>query len=976
MVKLNTGLNKAFSMMQDMLDRQAKGDTQSDTLGRGLYKHCKSSGQGGDCADIAQQQQMHVQSGNVDFAAAEFVTKTGEHFTLECSVSAHESGCSLWKNRGVNIQQRELVMTDFRDVAEQYFAPMLAESIAMDLPPKAPEIGLFTAILLAPFSIMGCGGAVERNGLGHEDDDHSILTNCAKPTYANDNLDECIAASGGAWSHPDALVMPDGNNNTDTDSNGDITDNDTFDPLADTDKDGLTNQEELDLGTDPNNPDSDNDTIKDGVEAAEYDIDVWLNGQLSEKTVKTDPLEKDTDDDGLHDGVENLHGTDPTNPDSDGDTIKDGHEVDPSSNEDGDPDVPPTDPTMFDTDGGGVDDGTEIKTDKTDPTNPADDMVDSDGDGVLDVTDNCVGTPNSNQANKDEDALGDACDPDIDNDGLPNEVEEQLGTDPYKADTDEGGINDGDEMEDGTHPLDPTDDHVDSDDDGVIDAHDNCVDTPNEDQADMDSDDIGDACDNDIDGDGLDNDFEDEIGSDPLNPHSDQDQIPDGEEVNPPEGVPATDPTKTDSDGDTIDDKTEIDLEINPNKKDTDGDGLDDNIELYSTLTDPKLADTDGGGTNDGDEHVNGTEPIATPADDVEDYDEDGLSYDQEIALGTDPANADTDGGGVNDGDEVANGTNPVNDPNDDYPAIDSDGDGLSDDMEAIIGTDPTNPDTDGGGTKDGDEVANGTDPIATPADDVEDYDGDGMSYGQEIVVGTDPTNPDTDGGGVNDGDEVMNGTNPVDNPNDDYPMLSINDPVAAFMGSHPDENLLADSVNNQAVLQAAGFPIIQNARLAKLSYGIPTAGTSSVPSPTEHDGVSLQSTAQKVHNVAINGIDEATGSIFPLLDDMPGLFNPLASSEFCVLARLQTDGHEPAPVSGGSAGTLHQIAFCNIEESSYGFLQIRNGVSGPLLIANGFGSQISISMETDGGKFMIRMPYLGADMMPSPYITVDAAQQ
>lgn len=66
--------------------------------------------------------------------------------------------------------------------------------------------------------------------------------------------------------------------------------------------------------------------------------------------------------------------------------------------------------------------------------------------------------------------------------------------------------------------------------------------------------------------------------------------------------------------------------------------------------------------------------------------------------------------------------------------AIDSDGDGLSDQREQVLGTDPHNPDTDGDGLTDYEEV---------------------------VVFGTDPLNPDTDGDGYRDGDEVRNGYNP-----------------------------------------------------------------------------------------------------------------------------------------------------------------------------------------------------------------------
>ena len=60
------------------------------------------------------------------------------------------------------------------------------------------------------------------------------------------------------------------------------------------DSDGLSNAQEATLGTDPNDPDSDNDGIDDGDEVGN---DAFLNPG------DTDPLDADTDDDGVSDGV-------------------------------------------------------------------------------------------------------------------------------------------------------------------------------------------------------------------------------------------------------------------------------------------------------------------------------------------------------------------------------------------------------------------------------------------------------------------------------------------------------------------------------------------------------------------------------------------------------------------------------------------------------------------------------------------------
>lgn len=100
------------------------------------------------------------------------------------------------------------------------------------------------------------------------------------------------------------------------------------DGALDSDADGLTDQEELALGTDPRNPDTDADGLTDGEEVKIY---------------KTDPLNPDTDYDGL----------------------KDGEEVHKYR----------TNPLERDTDKGGVADGHEVKEDSTNPLDPSDDLL-------------------------------------------------------------------------------------------------------------------------------------------------------------------------------------------------------------------------------------------------------------------------------------------------------------------------------------------------------------------------------------------------------------------------------------------------------------------------------------------------------------------------------------------------------------------------------------------------------------------------
>ncbi|CAN5643385.1 hypothetical protein BH09CHL1_BH09CHL1_00940 [soil metagenome] len=185
--------------------------------------------------------------------------------------------------------------------------------------------------------------------------------------------------------------------------------------LSDADGDGLTADEEADLGINPNNPDTDIDGLTDGQEVLEWG---------------TDPFLTDTDRDGLSDGDEVLKYIpilSPTSDDSDYDGLKDGDEVVAYH----------TNPGLPDTDTDGIMDGAEI-TAGTDPLV----LNDSDGDLLGDGLEAYYGT-NPFNPDSDEDMLTDTyelfttfTDPnvyDTDGDGTGDAVENASGTNPNDA---------------------------------------------------------------------------------------------------------------------------------------------------------------------------------------------------------------------------------------------------------------------------------------------------------------------------------------------------------------------------------------------------------------------------------------------------------------------------------------------------------------------------------------------------------------
>jgi hypothetical protein len=95
---------------------------------------------------------------------------------------------------------------------------------------------------------------------------------------------------------------------------------------------------------------------------------------------------------------------------------------------------------------------------------------------------------------------------------------------------------------------------------------------------------------------------------------------------------------------------------------DADNDGIPDIWETQVFQTDPNKADTDGDGYSDLTEIKNGFDPLDKKLNAKlkdGDFDKDGLSNQLELLFGTDPTNVDSDGDGYKDGEEVKAGYDP-----------------------------------------------------------------------------------------------------------------------------------------------------------------------------------------------------------------------------------------------------------------------------------------------------------------------------
>ncbi|MEK9731660.1 MAG: hypothetical protein VW230_07875 [Candidatus Poseidoniales archaeon] len=175
-----------------------------------------------------------------------------------------------------------------------------------------------------------------------------------------------------------------------------------------------------------------------------------------------------------------------------------------------------------------------------------------------------------------------------------------------------------------------------------------------------------------------------------------------------------TDFLELDSDRDGLNDKYEIDNNLDPSSEDSDFDGLKDGQEVKYTFSNPLIADTDNDSLSDGVEVMTlNTNPL------IADSDYDNLSDYYEIEVSqTNPNKADSDGDNITDGDEINTyRTNPM--------MFDSDQDELSDYQEIFeYLTEPNEFDSDEDSLSDGYEVlTTKSNPLLadTDADGIED---------------------------------------------------------------------------------------------------------------------------------------------------------------------------------------------------------------------------------------------------------------
>ncbi len=462
--------------------------------------------------------------------------------------------------------------------------------------------------------------------------------------------------------------------------------------LPDTDQDGLNDRLEMQLGTNPANADTDGDGLTDYEENCGWQISLTYRNQPFTQHVWPYPLQVDSDGDGLTDYQEYLKKTNPRSKDTDGDGVSDYDAVNAST-------LSLQTPVLL-----------SIPLDfQTDPL-PASTLEDSDDDGLIDAVETDGWKINIRYAGGVNNIL-ETSDPwlkDTDGDGLTDDREYNL-TNPRSVDTDGDGLNDFFEI---------------SGWDIVFMDVDGSQNTVHE---------ASNPAHWDIDNDGLDDGIEKTLRTNPNSADTDGDGLNDAEEVNGWDITRGDDegqsvhitscPLAADTDEDGLSDAEEKQFGTDPASWDTDYDNLDDFIEINGW--EAKYIDTAG-------EHT--IKVTSNPW--LSDTDADGLSDHQEYMARTHPRSVDTDGDGLNDIDEPDLWINPLK--------ADTDGDELTDSEEVMkYGTNPLSRDSDNDDIEDKED----TDTYASPPEKIyvlydaeeDDYHEfiNGLSQYTEVISGT-----------------------------------------------------------------------------------------------------------------------------------------------------------------------------------------------------------------------------------------------
>ncbi|MCG3136609.1 MAG: hypothetical protein HJJLKODD_00443 [Phycisphaerae bacterium] len=378
-----------------------------------------------------------------------------------------------------------------------------------------------------------CDSDVDGDGFANGSDNCPLVSNPSQADTDSDGIGDACELDYDGDGVPDLTdncptISNPSQLDVDSDGDGDLCD-------ADDDNDGVVDgNDNCPLDSNPSQTDNDSDGIGDACDNCPLDSNPdqvdndgdGIGHSCDNCPLDVNPSQLDTDSDGDGDSCDNCPSVaNPPQTDSDEDTV--GNACDNC--------LELSNPDQGDSDSDGIGDACDT------PNNPPpggssgggggggggfiSDLPDTDGDGVIDLDDNCPNVGNTDQANADGDDFGDVCDI------CP------LAEDDDQLDTDEDGVGDACD----NCPLVANDTQGDGDNDGIGNICDNCFKVANPDQLDTDSDGQGDACE--------------------------------------PVVAPPSEPLDSDADG-VADELDNCPADANPDQADSDADGLGDACDI------------------------------------------------------------------------------------------------------------------------------------------------------------------------------------------------------------------------------------------------------------------------------------------------------------------------------------------------------------------------------------------------------------